>query len=270
MTQADFDYALERVVAGLQQRRVVTDKEKRILAYHEGGHALVSHLVGNQPQKATIIARGTALGYVLHLPEEERYLETKEELLDWMVMALAGRAAEELVFGRVTNGAANDLEKVTQIARAMVFEWGMGESVTSRTMRADNYALSEETKRLRDTEQARLTDHAYLEAQRLLSEHRPAKVGEASPKRWEAGLVQDEAMDELIRLKADLPSARNNVRQLESRLGLTSTAPIAQVIVVQMPRREATESTWRAPGEPISIGGARFAPGFLKDTCYPA
>jgi cell division protease FtsH len=174
LTHEDFDYALERVVAGLQQRRVVTDKEKRILAYHEGGHALVAHLVGKQPEKATIIARGTALGYVLHLPEEERYLETKEELLDWMVMALAGRAAEQLVFGRVTNGAANDLEKVTQIARAMVFEWGMGESVTSRTMRADNYALSEETKRLRDTEQAALTDHAYAEARRLLSKHRVA------------------------------------------------------------------------------------------------
>src|SRR3954469_13386401 len=99
LTQADFDYALERVVAGLQQRRVVTDKEKRILAYHEAGHALMSHLVGNQPEKATIIARGTALGYVLHLPEEERYLETREELLDWMVMALAGRAAEQIVFG---------------------------------------------------------------------------------------------------------------------------------------------------------------------------
>jgi cell division protease FtsH len=102
LTQAYFDYSLERVVAGLQQRRVVTDKEKRILAYHEGGHALMSHLVGNQPEKATIIARGTALGYVLHLPEEERYLETREELLDWMVMALSGRAAEQIVFGRVT------------------------------------------------------------------------------------------------------------------------------------------------------------------------
>src|SRR5256885_2242526 len=68
LTHADFDYALERVVAGLQQRRVVTDKEKRILAYHEAGHALMSHLVGNQPEKATIIARGTALGYVLNLP----------------------------------------------------------------------------------------------------------------------------------------------------------------------------------------------------------
>src|SRR5882757_3616141 len=172
LTHEDFDYALERVVAGLQQRRVVTDKEKRILAYHEGGHALMSHLVGNQPEKATIIARGTALGYVLHLPEEERYLETREELLDWMVMALSGRAAEQIVFGRVTNGAANDLEKVTQVARAMVFEWGMGESVTSRTMRADNYALSEETKRLRDTEQALLTDAAYADALRLLAKHR--------------------------------------------------------------------------------------------------
>src|SRR4051812_40382473 len=172
LTHADFDYSLERVVAGLQQRRVVTDKEKRILAYHEAGHALMSHLVGNQPEKATIIARGTALGYVLHLPEEERYLETREELLDWMVMALSGRAAEQIVFGRVTNGAANDLEKVTQVARAMVFEWGMGESVTSRTMRADNYALSEETKRLRDSEQARLTDFAYADALRLLAKHR--------------------------------------------------------------------------------------------------
>jgi cell division protease FtsH len=171
---SDFEYALERVVAGLQQRRVVTDKEKRILAYHEGGHALVSHLVGREPQKATIIARGTALGYVFHLTEEERYLETKEELLDFMVVALAGRAAEQVVFGRVTNGAANDLEKVTEIARSMVFEWGMGDSAVARTMRADNYALSEESKRMRDQEQSRLTDHAYSEALRILSKHRPA------------------------------------------------------------------------------------------------
>ena len=87
-----------------------------------------------------------------------------------MVVALAGRAAEELVFGRVTNGAANDLEKVTEIARAMVFEWGMADTVSSRTMRADNYALSEETKRLRDAEQAHLTDSAYEEALRLLAQ----------------------------------------------------------------------------------------------------
>ena len=172
--QRDFEAAMERVIAGLQQRRVVTEKEKRILAYHEGGHALMSHLVGSpQPvQKVTIVSRGRALGYTLNTPQEDRYLHTKEELLDLMKVLLAGRAAEQIVFGAVTNGAANDLERVTELARSMVFEFGMGEGVSSRTMRADNYALSEHTKRLRDEEQARLCDHAFAEALRLLSKHR--------------------------------------------------------------------------------------------------
>jgi cell division protease FtsH len=176
ITAAHFENAMERVVAGLQKRRVVTEKEKRILAYHEGGHALMSHLVGDllPVQKVTIVSRGQALGYTLNLPSEERYLHTKEEFQDLLKVYLAGRAAEEVVFGRVTNGAANDLEKATELARAMVFEYGMAEVVTSRTMRADNYALSEETKRVRDQEQAHLTDDAYAEAQRLLNKHRPA------------------------------------------------------------------------------------------------
>src|SRR2546421_2899235 len=181
--QQDFDNAIERVVAGLQQKKVLTEKERRILAYHEGGHARMAHLMGAamELQKVTIVSRGDALGYAFYLPEEDRYLHTKEELVDRMVVALAGRAAEEVVFGRVTNGAANDLEKVTEIARAMVFDWGMAENVTSRTLRADNYALSEETKRLRDSEQARLTDGAYVEALRLLKKHRAAldRVGTA-------------------------------------------------------------------------------------------
>jgi cell division protease FtsH len=174
VTQMDFDAALERVVAGLQQKKVLTEKERRILSYHEGGHALMAHLMGSamELQKVTIVSRGDALGYAFYLPEEDRYLHTKEELIDRMVVALAGRAAEEVVFGRVTTGAANDLEKVTEIARSMVFEWGMADGVNSRTMRADNYALSEETKRLRDSEQARFTDTAYLDAVRLLKKHR--------------------------------------------------------------------------------------------------
>src|SRR5205085_1580095 len=97
--QADFDWALERVVAGLQQRKVLTEKERRILAYHEGGHALMAHLMGSvmELQKVTIVSRGNALGYAFYLPEEDRYLHTKEELADRMVVALAGRAAEEVV-----------------------------------------------------------------------------------------------------------------------------------------------------------------------------
>jgi cell division protease FtsH len=172
VSMANFEGAMERVVAGLQQRRVVTEKEKRILAYHEAGHAVMAYLMGDPVQKATIVARGEALGYTFHLPDEDRYLHTREELIDWMKIGLAGRAAEHVVFGRVTNGAANDLEKVTSLARAMVFEYGMSEGVVSRTLRADNYSLSEETKRLRDKEQARLTDGAYGEAIRLLEKHR--------------------------------------------------------------------------------------------------
>ena len=172
--QGEFEAAMERVVAGLQQRRVVSEKEKRILAYHEAGHALMSYLMGDAlpVQKVTIVSRGQALGYTLNLPTEDRYLHTKEELVDMMKVFLAGRAAEHVVFGRVTNGAANDLERATALARSMVFEFGMGASVSSRTLRADNYALSEETKRLRDAEQAQLTDGAFQEAIRLITKHR--------------------------------------------------------------------------------------------------
>jgi cell division protease FtsH len=200
--QEHFDDAIERVVAGLQQRRVLTEKERRILAFHEAGHALMSVLMGDvmPVQKVTIVARGQALGYTLNLPEEERYLHTREELIDVMKITLAGRAAEQVVFGRVTNGAANDLERVTALARAMVFEYGMSESVVTRTMRADNYALSEETKRLRDQEQARLTDGAYTEAVRLLAKHRPALD------RLARALLEKETLvrDEIAELLGDL------------------------------------------------------------------
>ncbi|HET7744457.1 MAG TPA: AAA family ATPase [Gaiellaceae bacterium] len=205
--QGDFDAAMERIVAGLRQRRVVSEKEKRILAYHEAGHAVMSHLVGDlfPAQKATIVSRGEALGYTLNTPAEDRYMHTREELLDLMTVFLGGRAAEEVVFGRITNGAANDLERVTALARAMVFEYGMSEIAPARTMRADNYALSEESKRLRDSEQARLTDDAYAEAKRLLAKHRSAldRVAEA--------LLERETLD-----RAELETILSDVR-VESR-----------------------------------------------------
>jgi cell division protease FtsH len=198
---------MERVVAGLQQRRVVSEKEKRILAYHEAGHALMSFLMGDAlpVHKVTIVSRGQALGYTLNVPTEDRYLHTKEELVDMMKVFLAGRAAEQVVFGRVTNGAANDLEKATGLARSMVFEFGMGEVVSSRTMRADNYSLSEETKRLRDEEQAHLTDGAFQEAIRLITKHR------GHLDRLAAALLEKETLnkDELDALLADLqPESR--------------------------------------------------------------
>jgi len=198
IAQGHFEAAMERIVAGLQKRRVVTEKEKRVLAFHEAGHALMSYLMGElMPlQKVSIVSRGDALGYAYYVPTEDRYVRTKEELIDSMKITLAGRAAEQVVFGRISTGAADDLEKVTALARSMVFEYGMSESVTSRTMRADNYALSEETKRLRDQEQARLTDGAFAEAVRLLTKHR------ASLDRVATALLQKETLgrEEMLEL----------------------------------------------------------------------
>ena len=185
ITDEDFDSAMERVVAGLQQRRVVSEKEKRILAYHEAGHALMSHLMGDAlpVHKVTIVSRGQALGYTLNLPAEDRYLHTKEELTDMLKVYLAGRAAEQVVFGRVTNGAANDLERATDLARAMVFDYGMSEIVSSRTMRADNYALSEETKRLRDA-RAGAAHRRGVRRGHAAADEVPRRRSTASPRRF--------------------------------------------------------------------------------------
>ena len=202
--QDNFDAAMERVVAGLLKRRVVTEKEKRVLAYHEAGHAVMSYLMGElMPlHKVSIVGRGEALGYAYYLPTEDRYVRTKEELSDSMKVTLAGRAAEQVVFGRISTGAADDLEKVTELARAMVFEFGMSDTVTSRTMRADNYALSEETKSLRDQEQSRLTDGAFAEAVRLLTKHR------VSLDRVASALLQKETLvrEEVLELLEDVPA----------------------------------------------------------------
>ena len=224
--QEDFEDAMERVVAGLERRRVIGDKERMILAYHEAGHAVMSHLMGDSPplQKVTIVARGDALGYTLHLPEEDRYLHTKEELVDWMKVALAGRGAEQVVFGRITTGAANDLAKVTSVARAMVFEYGMGDEVISHTLRAEDYPLSERSKELRDAEQARISDAAYAEAIRLLEKHRAALDRVASE------LLERETLsrDELKALLADVePESRASetiglVRALDGQRGVAS------------------------------------------------
>jgi len=175
ISSRDFDDALELVVAGLLSHRAINEKEKRIIAYHEAGHALMSHLLGMPPvHKVTIIPRGTALGYAWSLPDEERFLVTREELCDEMTMSLSGRVSEILVFGRMSSGAMSDLGQVSKIARWMVCELGMGSIVESRTLLAADQSLSEETKRLRDAEQERLTNAAFEEAMRLLSLHREA------------------------------------------------------------------------------------------------
>jgi cell division protease FtsH len=173
VTRRDFDEAFERVVAGLQTHRALSDKEKRTVAYHEAGHALISHLLGMSPvHKLTIVPRGQALGYAMSFPEEDRFLQTREELIDIMSMMLAGRVAETLVFGRISTAAADDLQRASAVARAMVCDYAMGSIVEARTLSTDDQSLSEETRRLRDAEQERLTTLALEEARRLIGLHR--------------------------------------------------------------------------------------------------
>ncbi|HEX6022130.1 MAG TPA: ATP-dependent zinc metalloprotease FtsH [Solirubrobacter sp.] len=172
--QSHFDAAIERVVAGMQSRRALTEHERRVIAYHESGHALCNELLPgvDRTHKISIVPRGQALGYVLHFPEEDRYLKNRDELMDQMTALLGGRAAEEIVFGSVTTGASDDLKRVAAISRAMIHEWAMGTSVSALQLAAEGGAVSDRTRELRDAEQQHLADEAMRRAMKLLTDHR--------------------------------------------------------------------------------------------------
>jgi cell division protease FtsH len=205
---ADFDHALERVVAGMQSRRTLTDHERRVVAYHEGGHALCGELLPSVDpvHRISIIPRGRALGYTLNLPEEDRYLKTREELIDMMTMLLGGRAAEELVFGSITTGAADDLKRVAEIASAMVHDYAMGTGITSLQMADDG--ISEATRRVRDEEVRELADEAFRAAISLLDSHR-VQLDELA-----GTLLSKEVLEraDIDRIMAGVPNARPDRR----------------------------------------------------------
>ena len=161
-------------MAGMQSRRTLNEHERRVVAFHEAGHALCAELLPgvNRVHKISIVPRGKALGYTLNLPEEDRYLKTKEELIDYMSVLLGGRAAEELVFGSITTGAADDLHRVAEISRSMVHDYAMGTSITSRKVSAEGGQVSDRTRQLRDEEQQHLADEAMRGAMKLISDHR--------------------------------------------------------------------------------------------------
>jgi cell division protease FtsH len=169
----DFDAALERVIAGVQSRRVLNEHEKRIVAFHEAGHALCGELLPSvdRVHRISIVPRGQALGYTLNLPAEDRYLKTREELLDYMTVLLGGRVAEQVVFGAITTGASDDLKRVAEISHQMVHDFAMGTAGMGRAPDGD-VRLSETTLRIRDEERQDLTEEARRAAQRLIVAHR--------------------------------------------------------------------------------------------------
>ncbi|GAB7181585.1 ATP-dependent zinc metalloprotease FtsH [Kitasatospora sp. Ki12] len=181
------DEAIDRVVAGPQKRtRIMSDKEKKITAYHEGGHALVAAACqySDPVHKITILSRGRALGYTMVLPEEDKYSTTRNEMLDQLAYMLGGRAAEELVFHDPTTGASNDIEKATATARAMVTQYGMTERLGAIKFGSDNAEpflgremghqrdYSEEVAALVDEEVKKLIESAHNEAWEILVENR--------------------------------------------------------------------------------------------------
>ncbi len=183
----DLQESVEKVIAGPERKsRLITDEEKRVIAYHEAGHALVMRMLPNcdPVHKVSIISRGMALGFTMHLPEDDRYLERRSKFLDDLSGLLGGRAAEDIVFQDVTTGAANDLERATDVARAMVTRYGMSDALGPRTFGnreelvflgreiSEQRNYSEEVAEEIDSEVKRIITGAYDRSKDILTRYR--------------------------------------------------------------------------------------------------
>ena len=173
VSREDFDNAIERVIAGVQSSTTLNEHERRVVAFHEAGHALCRELLDgvDRVHKISIVPRGSALGYVVNLPDEDSYLKTREELVDQMTVLLGGRVAEQIVFGAVTTGAASDLQRVEEITHAMIHQYAMGSGDAPQAALKDQ-ALSDLTRRIRDEEQRELAFEAHRGAWDLITTHR--------------------------------------------------------------------------------------------------
>ena len=255
----DFDEAIDRVIAGLEKRnRVMNPKEKETVAYHEAGHALVaeSRPHADQVSKISIIPRGIgALGYTQQLPTEDRYLLKRSELLDRLDVLLGGRVAEELVYGDISTGAQDDLQRATDMARHMITQYGMSERLGQVTFEAPRTAqflavadatprshYSEETAKLIDEEIARLIKDAHARVERTLSERR-ATLDALAQLLLEREVVDRVELDVLLRQEGGPMTSR------------TGTAP----------RGAAASEGGPAPGEAPGEGSHRMpAPAVVR------
>lgn len=214
-TQEDMEESIEVVIAGYQKKHaILTDKEKCIVSYHEIGHALVAALASHSApvQKITIIPRTSgALGYTMQVEQGNHYLMNKEEMLDQIATLTGGRAAEEVVFGTSTNGASNDIEKATRLARAMITRYGMSdefgmvamENVTNQYLGGDTtLACSPETQARIDKAVSNLIKTQHEKARRLLEEHRK-KLDELAKYLYEKETITGEQFMEILEKKAE-------------------------------------------------------------------
>jgi cell division protease FtsH len=212
VTNDELDEAIDRVMAGPERKtRVMSDREKRLIAFHEGGHALVAYVLPNADpvHKITVIPRGRALGYTLTLPEQDKFLMTREELTDELAMLLGGRVAEQMIEGQQTTGAQNDLERATKIARQMVTEYGMSDRIGPLTLGqkqgevflgrdfASHPDYSPQVAYEIDSEIISLIDRAHDEALEILTEHR-AKLDQLAEALLEHETVDKEELEKIL------------------------------------------------------------------------
>jgi cell division protease FtsH len=246
VVMADFMEAIERVVAGLEKKtRRMNEKEKEIVAYHESGHAVVSTLCRySEPvTKISIIPRGlAALGYTLQLPLEDRYLMSREELLDKMAGLMGGRAAEEIMVGTISTGASNDLKQATEIARMMVVEYGMSEAIGPICLaeRRSTFLTgekgfggfgskeySEQMQRRIDDEVSRLLEEAMTRARDLVSRYRDA-LGKVAARLLAIEVIEgDELRRILLESGAPVPEKRGPAAAEDDRRGEVIAPPAA-------------------------------------------
>jgi cell division protease FtsH len=235
----ELEEAIDRVVAGPERRtRLISDREKKVIAYHEAGHALVAYVLPNADpvHKISVIPRGRALGYTLTLPTEDRFLVAREELIDELAMLLGGRVAEEIQFGDITTGAQNDLDRATKIARQMVTEYGMSERLGPLTLGqkqgevflgrdfASHPDYSDQVAFEIDSEIRSLIDRAHDEALDILTEQR------ASLDRIAAALIEKETIEkedlvELLEGLAKRPQRANGVKGSAAAVARRSVKP---------------------------------------------
>jgi cell division protease FtsH len=209
----DIEEAIDRVVAGLEKkRRLMSKKEKEIVAFHESGHAIVATLLPNADpvRRISIVPRGiSALGYTLQLPTEDRYLMTKTELLDRLAVLLGGRVAEEIIFGEISTGAHNDLQRTTDIATSMVKEFGMSEKLGYVTFEKEKQPLflpsslfptreySEDTAKQIDEEVKKIVDETYLRVKEILTAKKD-KLGELARLLLEKEVVEEADLKKIL------------------------------------------------------------------------
>ena len=217
---ADIEEAIDRVVAGLEKkRRLMSKKEKEIVAFHESGHAIVASLLPNADpvRRISIIPRGiSALGYTLQLPTEDRYLMTKTELLDRLAVLLGGRIAEEIIFGEISTGAHNDLQRATDIATSMVKEFGMSEKLGYVTFEKEKKPLflpsslvptreySEDTAKQIDEEVKKIVDETYLRVRELLMSKKD-KLGDLARLLLEKEVIEEADLKKILGLPPSNP-----------------------------------------------------------------